>query len=288
MSLDVGLLFDPLFRLPFLSGLCLAITLPLVGAYIRLREAWLAALGLAQVAAAGGMLGAIFGMPAMAGAMLAAALTSAILGRGGRASNDAYAALLLTGWSATLLVAANAARGEDLTHAFLDGQLYFTGVSHLVALTSLLVVVAIMLPALSRRLLVARLFPEHERANSLPGWRHHAAFDLLAALTLALAATAVGVMATFAFVFVPPWVAFRSARGWRHALGLAIGLSLASYAVGFAGAILLDQPFGPVAVAAVLVLGAAYRLGSRATGAHRRSCAREPSRLGAVGEDGTQ
>jgi zinc transport system permease protein len=42
--------------------------------------------------------------------------------------------------------------------------------------------------------------------------------DVPAAATLALAATAVGTMAAFALVFIPPWVAFRFAEGWRKTL----------------------------------------------------------------------
>ena len=41
MNLD--LLVDPLFRVPFLTGLLLAGLLPLIGMYLRLRGEWLAA-----------------------------------------------------------------------------------------------------------------------------------------------------------------------------------------------------------------------------------------------------
>ena len=39
MNLD--LLVDPLFRVPFLTGLLLAGLLPLIGMYLRLRGEWL-------------------------------------------------------------------------------------------------------------------------------------------------------------------------------------------------------------------------------------------------------
>ena len=51
MNLD--LLVDPLFRVPFLTGLLLAGLLPLIGMYLRLRGEWLAALAFAQMASAG-------------------------------------------------------------------------------------------------------------------------------------------------------------------------------------------------------------------------------------------
>ena len=55
--------FDPLFLLPFVNGLLLALLLPLLGAFVRLREEWLASLGLAQVSAAAVVLGAILVEP---------------------------------------------------------------------------------------------------------------------------------------------------------------------------------------------------------------------------------
>ena len=41
----MDILLDPLFRIPFLVGLLVSIVLPLMGALLRLREEWLAALG---------------------------------------------------------------------------------------------------------------------------------------------------------------------------------------------------------------------------------------------------
>ena len=68
-------------------------------------------------------------------------------------------------------------------------------------------------------------------------------------------------MAAFALVFVPPWVAFRFAHGWRRTLAWSAGLGLVAYLVAFVAAIRLDQPFGPVLVAALLLvaLGEAFR-----------------------------
>ena len=66
--------FDPLFRVPLANGLLLALVLPLLGAYVRLRNEWLAALGLAQVTAAGGVMAILVGIHPLAGALGALAL----------------------------------------------------------------------------------------------------------------------------------------------------------------------------------------------------------------------
>ena len=77
---------------------------------------------------------------------------------------------------------------------------------------------------------------------------------MLVAVTLALSATAIGVMAAFALVFIPPWIAFRFAHGWRQTLLWSVGLGTLAYLVSFVAAIQVDQPFGPVLVAVLLLM----------------------------------
>jgi zinc/manganese transport system permease protein len=253
--MDLALVFDPLFHLPFLNGLLLVPLAALLGAYLRLREEWLASLAFAQVAAAGGVLSIVLHAPVL----LASVLTAAVAGIGKgllqRAGNDIYAILLLLGWSVALLMAANSPHGEMLGKALMDGQLYFTGWSHFIAAVALLVALAALLPWLSPKLLLARLFPDHFSANRLPGGRYHMLFDLLVVTILAVTTTAVGVMATFAVVFVPSWIAFRLATSWRGTVVLSAALALVAYLVAFVAAIIFDQPFGPVLVAILVLLG---------------------------------
>jgi zinc transport system permease protein len=248
-------LFDRMFLLPFVNGLLLAALLPLLGAWIRLREEWLAALGLAQVAAAGVVVGAIFmepvGLVALGAAALAAA-AKALLGRA--AGNDAYAVMILLGWAVGLIGASFAAHGDELGRALIQGQIYFTGEAQLQGIGVLFAVSLALLPWLSPRLLLGRFFPDHFRANGIANPHHDLVFDILVAVTLALSATAIGVMAAFALVFVPPWVVFRFAHGWRRTLAWSVGLGILAYLVAFVLAIRLDQPFGPVLVVALLLL----------------------------------
>ncbi|MCU0230146.1 MAG: ABC transporter, partial [Acidobacteria bacterium] len=101
--MNLSLVFDRLFLLPFLNGLALALLLPLLGCYIRLREEWLAALGLAQAAAAGVVLGGLVLEPVLLVALAAAALAAAAKALLARSGNDAYAVMILFGWSAALI-----------------------------------------------------------------------------------------------------------------------------------------------------------------------------------------
>ncbi|MGE0364020.1 MAG: metal ABC transporter permease [Vicinamibacterales bacterium] len=254
-------LADPLFLVPFLNGLLLAAALPAIGVYARLRGEWLASLGIGQVAAAGIVLSAFAGLPVAVGAVLVALLTAPIKTLVGRQDgDDTYGLMLLAGWSLTLLLAANTAHGEDLSRALLQGQIYFTGPSHLAGIAAVVAAVAGLLPWVSPRLLRARFFPEYHAANGITNPRHELVFDALSAVILAVAASVVGVMGAFALVFVPPWVAFRLAGGWRRAVWWSAALGAAAYVVAFILAIAMDQPFGPMLVATLLAVATARGL----------------------------
>jgi len=158
------------------------------------------------------------------------------------------------------LAAANSAVGPEIAQAFVDGQLYFTGWPQLRTVAMVAVLAFVFLAFLSRHLLVDRFFPDHFKANQIPGWRYHLFFDVMVAImTLPFGAAMVGVMATFVFVFIPSWFAFRRAKGWRNGLSLGVAFSTTGYLAGFVLAILFDQPFGPAQVMVLLILALGAR-----------------------------
>ncbi len=249
-----SLLIDPLFRTALLTGLVLALVLPLLGAYLHLRREWLASLGLSHMGAAGGILSPVLGWPVLLSAFVAAALAALVKSLCMRPGNARYALLMLVGWSMALLAASATYQGELLAQSLMRGQLYFVSTPHLWAALGLLVVVAVVLPWLSPRLQLERFFPDHFGANRISPWPHRLAFDLLVVGAVVLGTLAMGVMAAFALIFVPPWVAFALARGWRAGLLLSVALGVVSYMAAYVVAIWLDQPFGPVLVAALLIM----------------------------------
>lgn len=248
------LLFEPMFRVPFLTGVMLAPVAAVLGVYLRLRGEWLAALAYAQIAAAGGLLALALQAPVLLGTLAATALVAAVKGLLARVGNDHFALLMLLGWGLTLAVASFSPHGEMLGRALMDGQLYFTGLEHLWGALVLLLVGGLALPWLSRRLLLARCFPDHFSANGIPAWPHRLLFDLLVVLAIALATVSFGVMAAFALIFVPAWVSWGVAHGWRAVLWLTAMLAELVYLIAFVLAIALDQPFGPVLVVLVSAL----------------------------------
>jgi zinc transport system permease protein len=234
--MNLELIFDPLFRTPFAVGLVMSAVLPLLGNLLRLRDEWLAALGLAYLAGASGLIGLTVGVPVI------------LRFRG----NTIYALMVVAGWGATMLVAANSSVGSVMGHALVEGQLYFSGTIHLAAAVSVAALSAIALPLVSPGLIRARLLPGHHISKRKTSWRWHLTFDTLAALGMAVGAGTLGLMAAFALAFVPPWAAFSIARNWRHCQLISVGIGVVTYVVSFAIALALDQPFGPVLVAVLV------------------------------------
>jgi len=246
--------FDPLFRTPFFVGLILALVVPLLGPYLRLRQEWLAAIGLSHIAAAGVVLGPIVGLPVPA-PVLAVAAAGATAGSKAflkRAGNEIYGLAILLGWTVMLLGMANHAHSKVMGEALIDGQLYFASSADLLAAAVMAVLLCLALPPLSRLLLREHLFPGQAQANRRPMRVYHLVFDLLVAVALAIATSAMGIMAAFGLVFLPAWTAFAFAASWRQALALSVVIAVAAYVIAFHLAMQLDQPYGPIFVAVLL------------------------------------
>jgi zinc transport system permease protein len=153
-----------------------------------------------------------------------------------------------------MLLAANSAVGEALAHAVVDGQLYFSGRGELLASAGLVCVVWPVLRWLTPRLIAGRLMPAQEKASVQGAWRWHFGFDVLVALAVAISTASIGLMASFALLFIPSWLAFSRARNWRQTNLLAIAISLLAYLAAFFLALQFDQPFGPTLCALLVLL----------------------------------
>lgn len=246
MNFNWTLIFDPLFRIPWAVGLIVAILLPLLGTLLRLRDEWLAALGLAHLAGFSALLGLAIGIPAVLGAVGGALIGASFKTLSQHKGNTVYALMILFGWSATLLVAANTPLGAVMGHTLTEGQLYFATWLHLLAAFILAILIILVWHWLSPRIIRSRLFPGHENANILAAWRWHLGFDILIALGMAIGTTTIGLMGAFALIFIPPWLGFRLANNWRNCIWISSSVGFSAYLLAFISALLLDQPFGPV------------------------------------------
>ena len=252
------LLFDPLFRVPFVTGLCLAAALSLTGALLRMRNEWLAALGLSQVAAVGAIAAATLHLPILLGAFGAAGLAMVIRSALPRLGNSHHALMILIGWSGTLLIGSYIDHGHVVGEHLLRGQLYFTHTGHLMGAVALLAFALVIFPWLSPRLLTTRFFPDFHQANRLPVWPYRIAFALLVMTATVLGTISVGAFPAFALLFVPPWAGFVLVHGWRRSVLVSVLIGCGVYTTAFVLAILIDLPFGPVLTAS-LVLAAGLR-----------------------------
>jgi len=249
-------LYDPLFLVPFATGLLFAAALPLLGLYLRLREEWLAPLAFAQVAAAGALAAAIQGLPIVLGSFGGAGAAAAAKSWLFRSGNNAYALLMVAGWGAAILMLANAPMADQLGSALFDGQLYFAGLEQLWSAVAFSLTAVAVLWWLSRKLLLERMFPDFFRASGQPAQRYHVLFDMLVATGIALATASIGVMAAFSLVFAPSMIAWQWAKSWKRATGLSVVTGVTTYLIAFELALRFDQPFGPVLVLCLVPVAA--------------------------------
>lgn len=264
--MNLELLTDPLFRLPFFTGLVFAVLLAVLGMYLRLRDEWVAALALAQMASAGALVATALGLSMLLGGMAATLTAVALKSAIAKSGDSGYVIMMLVGWGLSILLVANWPVAEQFGHALFDGQLYFTGRTNLVAALAYLLGAAAALSVLSRPLMLARFFPDFLHARGRSERPYHLVFDLVAAGAVALATTSIGVMASFALVFTPPYLAYAQGRSWRAGLLLAVAIGGGGYILAFELALALDQPFGPVCalvLVAVALGGAIVRRISR-------------------------
>ncbi|PKM22609.1 MAG: ABC transporter [Gammaproteobacteria bacterium HGW-Gammaproteobacteria-14] len=249
----MNLLFDPMFRVPFLTGLLLALSLPQLGLLLSLRREWLATLGIAHLAGAGGIIGGLLALPALPAALLAAVAGVTIRSLQPRASNELYAMMILAGWSLGLITASLSQDAHGIGQLLVDGQLYFTTRLHLLVALPLTISLLVCAGFMMRGLLQQQLMPTPDYAI-----RHRQLQWLLSAflaIGVSLTAMTMGIMAAFALLFVPAWVASGIAASWQQARWLISGLALLCYLLAYTIALLADLPFGPVFVMTLALSG---------------------------------
>ncbi len=240
------ILFDPLFRVPFITGLCLAAVLSLIGGFLKMRDEWLSALGISQVSAAGAVAGVALGVPSVLTAVGAAVAAAFIKDINPKSGNSHYAMMIIFGWSAAIMLAANTHHGEVAGETFLRGQLYFIHEGHLVGAIILIIFTLAIIKWLSRRLLIERFFPDYFSANNIPSFSHRIIFAVLVVFSVVLGTVSIGAFPSFAMFFVPPWVGFVIVEGWKKSLAVSVLIGCTAYLISFVTAVLADQPFGPL------------------------------------------
>lgn len=257
-------LFSPYFAAPFAAGLALSLTLPLLGMYLKLHGENLAALAYAQVAAAGALLSVFIALPVwlcgLVGATLAALSQPKLIALMNTkpTGNDStqhgftlHALFFVGGWCAVVLLVNSHPAAESLGRSLFDGQLYFVDKTTAIISVAAAVFTIYLVKLLGAGNLLARLYPA---LNTRQQGRIKLIFSALSAMILTFTTLNMGIMAAFALVLIPPWLAYRHAQSWRSALlAASLGGGL-MYCVAFAVATWVDQPFGAIFALVMLIV----------------------------------
>ena len=249
------------------AGAVTALICPAIGVFLVPRRLSLIADTLAHVALAGVGLGLLVGVSPLRGALvvtLAGALGMEYL-RGRKAlPGDAALAVFLSGGFALAVVLISLARGfnADL-FAILFGSILTVTALDIWLISALGAVVGVALLLFYRPLLAVTLDEDLARTSGVAVGPLNLMLTVLTALTTVVAMRMVGVLLVSAMIVIPTLTAFRLARSFRQALGLAIAAGLAAVVIGLVAAYYLALAAGGAVVLAALLLFALAALARR-------------------------
>ncbi|MEW6173515.1 MAG: metal ABC transporter permease [Bacillota bacterium] len=230
---------------------------PLVGVFLVARRFSFLADTLAHISLTGLALGLILnvapGVTTIA-AVIIAAFAVEWLRQRQRFYADALLAVIMAGGLAlgVILVSKSRGFGADLT-GYLFGSLLTVSPGDLWSTAGLSLLTLVAVIVLYRGLFAVALDEEYARASGLPVTGINAAFMVVAALTVAVAIRAVGVLLAGALVVIPVLIAIRINRSFA---GVVLTAGLTGVTLVLGGLHLsyaLDLPSGP----AVVLLGIA-------------------------------
>jgi len=274
-------ILDPgfLLRDSLLSGLLIGLVCPWVGVYFVLRRIIFLGVALPQVSAAGVALAFLLhhlgwhllphtlaeNWMALAGSLSLTAV--ALLGlallerRPGHTDGRIGATYVVAGAASILFVAADPF-GEAHVLSLLKGDIVTVHADTLFIMAVGFGVVALLLTAFHRELLLVSFDPEMAitLGRSVTFWQ--VVLFAIVGITISLGVIAVGPMVIFGLLLLPPLAAERLVRGVLPLCFLSSAIGVASAFVGFCLAYRFDLPLGPtdvVVAAAALALTTAIR-----------------------------
>ncbi|MEW6573558.1 MAG: metal ABC transporter permease [Bacillota bacterium] len=243
------------------AGAICGITCPLVGVFLVARRFSFLADALAHVSLTGVALGLLLGIaPGVTtiAAVLAAAFAVEWLRAKQRFYADALLAVVMAGGLALGIIIVSKSRGfgADLA-GYLFGSLLTITPTDLYLIAGLAVLVVAVILFLYRSLFALALDEEYARSAGFQTPVVNAAFMFVAALTVAMAIRAVGVLLAGALVVIPVLIAVRVNKSFRGTVITAAAAGTALVLGGLHLSYACDLPPGP----AVVVLGIAVLVG---------------------------
>jgi zinc/manganese transport system permease protein len=226
-------------RHAFLAGTALSVVSGLVGYFVVIRRQAFAGEALSDVAFAGAMGGALLGISPLAG-MIALTVDGALaMGAFARRVGERDIAVgTVLAWVLglgvlflTLFTTRNNAQGfSGVTVLF--GSILSISASQTLIVVAIAAAIALALLVVARPLLFASIDPDVAEARGVPVKWLGLLFMVLLAVTVAEAVQAVGALLVFALLLLPAAIAQRLTVRPYVALGMAVGLAVASTWLG--------------------------------------------------------
>ncbi len=220
------------------AGTAVGLTAPAVGFFLVERRMSLVGDAIGHTAFAGVALGYLLGLDpvstALASAVGGALSLEWLRARGKTAGDQTLALLLYSGMAGGVVIASAAGAMNANLFGFLFGSILTVTGRDLAWIVGLAAVVLAALALFYRPLLAVALDEEGARASGLPVAWLNGGLALLAALTIALAMRAVGLLLVAALMVLPAMSASLLAWSVRSTLGLSMAIGVGSVIAGLA------------------------------------------------------
>jgi zinc transport system permease protein len=241
------------------AGLVTAVVCPTIGAFLIPRRLALVADSLAHVALAGVALGVLVGAAPLTGALVTTGLGAVAIERlrsRGLLQGDAALAVVLSAGFAIAVVLISLARAVNADlFALLFGSLLTVSPSDVWVIGGLGLAVLATVRVFYAQLFAITVSEDLARASGVRVAALNLMLTVLTALTVVIAMRLVGVLLVGAMVVVPTLAGFTAGRSFRQALGLGIGVAVASVVLGLVAAFHLGLAAGgAIALVALLLL----------------------------------
>jgi len=240
-------MFDSFWIWPFISGAGIALLLGLAGATLFLRSAIWQGLVVGQSAAAGGVLASVMALPLVPVALLFSALVSLLTRRKAKLQQERLLlAFLLCGALLTLLII-NIPKASVAASRWLEGDVYFITQQDSLWLLLPIIMLVAGYSTLQRVWQHSQITPD--RGSTLRPSRWGFLFEAFWQLLLiVLGCLFLGLSAALFLLLLPAWIAAFVVRGFKPFLLLSSLISLVLFAISWAVALVLDQPFSPILI----------------------------------------
>ncbi len=255
----------------WIIGTIVALLTGATGFFVVMRGSSFAAHAIPNGAFAGAAGATLVGVPAIGGLVLFAVVSGAGIGASrGRRSDVATAMALVSMLALGAAFLSLSAAYEPQVDALLFGEILGVSTSSILPVVILSLACALALCVMARPLLFDAAAPELARARGLNPTVLEMGFMLTLAVGAALTVPVVGALLCFSLSVGPPAAArLLTARPWR-ALGLSMGLALATVWTSIAASYQTNLPVGFFVGVTSAALYVVARLATRALRAWRR------------------